>query len=533
MEYLRHRTADHLRFDNPPWYGVRAIALELDAAARMEATVDLAELLGNALGKDAVPQRCAGVSVSDLCDDSRKITPGAVFVAVAGTKVRGAAFASEAVTRGAAAIVTDVDIDLPQGPTIIKVADARVALAALAATYFGLSRIQANGGMTVTGITGTNGKSTTAFMLRSILKSAGLKSALFGTIEYDLINRMVPAALTTPDAVTLTRHLVEAYEAGARHAVMEVSSHSLSQRRSDGIRFSAAIFTNLTQDHLDYHRTLDEYLLAKQRLFDGLAPDACAVVNADDASSKRVVENCRGRIIRFAIENNAEVRAKIIEENRSGSRFQVEYERERFELRTPMVGRHNAVNALGAAAAALAMGISRTAIQEGISSLKNVSGRLQLVDTADLGFDVYVDYAHTDDALRNVLRAMRPLTQGKLWCVFGCGGDRDQTKRPLMAQAVAEAADAFVITSDNPRTEDPLAIIADIERGLAPEDRARSVTEPDRTCAIAYAISRLAAGDILVIAGKGHEKYQILGTEKMHFDDVEVAEGAIRRRVRR
>jgi UDP-N-acetylmuramoyl-L-alanyl-D-glutamate--2,6-diaminopimelate ligase len=495
--------------------------------------VDLARLLSDALGKDAVPPGCSGVEVRDLCDDSRKVTPGAAFVAVAGTKVRGAAFANEAVARGAAVVITDADVDLAAGPIIVKVPDARRTLAALAASFFGLTRLQADGDLTVTGITGTNGKSTTAFMLRNILKCAGQPAALFGTIEYDLINRMVPAALTTPDAITLTRHLVEAHGAGARHAVMEVSSHSLSQRRTDGIRFATAIFTNLTQDHLDYHRTQEEYLLAKRRLFDDLAPEAFAVVNADDPSGQRIVDNCRARVIRFGIDGAADVPARIIEEGRHGSRFGVEHERQRFEIRTPMVGRHNAVNALGAAAAALAMGIPATAIQDGISSLNNVPGRLQLVDAGDLGFDVYVDYAHTDDALRNVLQAMRPLTQGKLWCVFGCGGDRDQTKRPLMARAVAEGADSFIITSDNPRTEDPLAIIADIERGLSPEDRERSVTEPDRTCAIAYAISRLAPGDILVIAGKGHEKYQILGTEKMHFDDVEVAEGAIRRRARR
>ncbi|HVP09833.1 MAG TPA: UDP-N-acetylmuramoyl-L-alanyl-D-glutamate--2,6-diaminopimelate ligase [Phycisphaerae bacterium] len=495
--------------------------------------MDLARLLSEALGKEAVPSDCRGVEVHDLCDDSRKITPGAVFVAMAGTKVRGAAFANEAAARGAAAIVTDADVDLAAGPVIVKVPDSRKALAALAATYFGLDRIQARGELRITGITGTNGKSTTAFMLRSILKSAGLQSALFGTIEYDLIGRTIPAALTTPDAVTLTRHIVEAHDAGARHAVMEVSSHSLCQRRTDGIRFSTAIFTNLTQDHLDYHRTQEDYLLAKRRLFDDLGPEASAVVNADDPSGERIVANCRARIIRFGIDGAAEVRARIIEEGRQGSCFSLEHERDRFEIRTAMVGRHNAVNALGAAAAALALGVPPTAIQEGISSLKNVPGRLQLVDTGDLGFDVYIDYAHTDDALRNVLRAVRPLTRGKLWCVFGCGGDRDQTKRPLMARAVAEAADAFIITSDNPRTEDPLAIIADIERGLSPQDRERSLTEPDRTCAIAYAISHLAPGDILVIAGKGHEKYQILGTEKMHFDDVEVAEGAIRRRARR
>jgi UDP-N-acetylmuramoyl-L-alanyl-D-glutamate--2,6-diaminopimelate ligase len=314
---------------------------------------------------------------------------------------------------------------------------------------------------------------------------------------------------------------------------MEVSSHSLDQHRTDGVRFSTAIFTNLTQDHLDYHRTLEDYLRAKRRLFDELTPAAAAVVNADERNSARMVENCRARIVRYGIDGPADARAKIVEEGRWGSRFVLEYDRCQAEIRTSLVGRHNIFNALAASTAALVMGVDLDSVRRGLAELKFVPGRLQLVETGDLGFDVYVDYAHTDDALRNVLRAARPLTRGRLWCMFGCGGDRDRTKRPLMARAVAEAADVFVITSDNPRTEDPLAIIADIERGLAPPDRDRAIVEPDRTCAIAYAISRLNPGDILVIAGKGHEKYQILGTEKMHFDDVEAAEAALRRRTRR
>jgi len=493
----------------------------------------LASLVGDALGAESVPPDGTHLMIADICDDSRKITPGSLFVAVAGTKARGAAFANEAVTKGAVAVVTDVDIELGPDARVIKVPDARIALAALAATFYGLKRLQDDGRLRVIGITGTNGKSTTAFMLRNILRAAGRKAGLFGTIEYDLGSRTETAGLTTPDAITLTKGLVQAHAAGAGHVVMEVSSHSLDQRRTDGVRFSTAIFTNLTQDHLDYHRTREEYLRAKKRLFDVLSKDAVALVNVDDDSSEGIVADCQARVLRYGIDRPADCRARVLEEGRSGSRFVLERAAGPFEIFTPMVGRHNTANALAAASAALGMGLEPKAIQRGLADLNHVPGRLQPVDTFDLGFGVYVDYAHTDDALRNVLRAVRPLTQGKLWCVFGCGGDRDQSKRPLMARAVAELADAFVITSDNPRTEEPLAIIADIERGLSPEDRARSVTEPDRTCAIGYAISRLAAGDTLVIAGKGHEKYQILGTEKMHFDDVEVAEGALRRRARR
>ncbi|MFH1419687.1 MAG: UDP-N-acetylmuramoyl-L-alanyl-D-glutamate--2,6-diaminopimelate ligase [Planctomycetota bacterium] len=492
--------------------------------------IAIGELIARAIGEAALPSSSADIRVCDLCADSRKVTPGSLFVAVPGTRVRGATFANEAAARGAVAVVTDTDVEVKEGPVVIRVPDARVALARLAAVFFGLDRIQAAGELRATGVTGTNGKSTVAHMLRSILRAADQPVAMLGTIEYDLFARTMQAALTTPDAITLARLFAEAHAAGARHVVMEVSSHSLDQRRTDGIRFSTALFTNLTQDHLDYHENLDDYLLAKKRLFDGLESDALAVVNADEPASPKIVEHCKARIIRYAVETDGDMRARIIEEGKPGTRFSLEHETESFEIHTPMVGRHNAVNALAAASAALAAGIAPGPIREGLASLGFVPGRLQSVDTGDLGFNVFVDYAHTDDALKNVLRAARPLTRGKLWCVFGCGGDRDRTKRPRMAQAVAQGADRLVITSDNPRTEDPLAIIADIEQGLSREDRERAAIEPDRTCAIGYAVSRLEPGDTLIIAGKGHEDYQILGTEKMHFDDVETALSAIRRR---
>jgi len=502
-----------------------------EKAERCGLAKPLGRLLTEALGDEFTSAGTVeGVVVCDLCDDSRKVTPGALFVAVDGSKVRGAAFVNEAASRGAVAIVADGYADVPAGPVLIKVPDARRALARLAAVFHGLDRIQRQGELTAVGITGTNGKSTTAFMIRAILAATGQKAALLGTIEYDLVGRRLSAGLTTPDAITLSRHLVEAHAAGARHLVMEVSSHSLDQRRADGIRFSAAIFTNLTQDHLDYHQTPERYLLAKRRLFEGLERDAVAVVNADDAASASIVEGCAARVVRYGVDRTADVQAQIVASDWFGSRFRVRYEGGELDLYTPMVGRHNVANALAAASAMLTTGVAPEAVRQGLAGLSHVPGRLQPVDTGDLGFSVFVDYAHTDDALRNVLRAVRPLTRGKLWCVFGCGGDRDRSKRPLMAQAVAQGADKLVITSDNPRTEDPLGIIADIEGGLAASDRQRAVTEPDRTCAIGYAVSRLEPGDTLLIAGKGHENYQIIGTDKTHFDDVEVAEGAVRRR---
>jgi len=380
----------------------------------------------------------------------------------------------------------------------------------------------------VIGITGTNGKSTTGYMLRSLLLAAGRPSALLGTIEYDLVGRKLASSLTTPDAITLTTHLMEARAAGASHAVMEVSSHSLDQRRTDGVAFDLAIFTNLTRDHLDYHKTFDDYLRAKRRLFEGLEPEATAIVNADDAACDRIIEGCKARIVRYGLGAAADHRAIITGEDRLGGRFILHHPAGDMELATPLVGRHNIVNALAAATAGLVLGLSEDCIRRGLAELPQVPGRLQRVPTGHLGFDVFVDYAHTDDALRNVLAALRPLTSGRLCCVFGCGGDRDRTKRPLMARAVADGADAFVITSDNPRTEEPLAIIREIEAGLGTEDRRRGILEPDRQRAIHGAIRELREGDCLVIAGKGHEDYQIIGTTKVHFDDAEIAAQAIR-----
>lgn len=503
-----------------------------DQAGQVNAVIELEGLLRRALGDIAPPPEARGVMLTGICDDSRQVASGALFIAVPGTRVQGAAFAGEAASRGAAAIVADGFVDVPPGPIAIKVSNARVALAKIAAAWYGLDEIQACGELKATGITGTNGKSTIAYMLRSILRGAGRMTALLGTIEYDLCGETLAAPLTTPAALVLTRHLTAAHKAGAREVVMEVSSHSLDQCRTDGVVFDTAIFTNLTQDHLDYHQTPEAYLLAKRRLFDGLRENAVAVINGDEPAADRIVENCKARVVRFGTGPNADAKAVILEEGRGGCRFTLDFEGSRDEFFTPMVGRHNAMNALAAVTAALIKGIAPQDVRKGLAGLSYVPGRLQPVDSGDLGFDVFVDYAHTDDALRNVLRASRPLAKGRLWCVFGCGGDRDRTKRAKMAQAVAEGADRMVITSDNPRTEDPLSIISDIEQGLGPADRERSVTEPDRTCAIGFAISRLEPGDVLVIAGKGHENYQILGTEKMHFDDIEVARGAIQRRAK-
>lgn len=496
--------------------------------AKSRPAQSLAELLRRGLGMRVEDLHLSEVRITGLCSDSRLAHPGSLFVAIPGNKGDGAAYIADATARGAVAVVADREVSTPHGAHVVRVPCAREAVSRLAAHFFGLDQIQSRNEMSVVGVTGTNGKSTIAYMLRAILKAAGRPSALFGTIEYDLVSRKIDAALTTPDPIDLIRHLVEAHGAGARDAVMEVSSHSLDQHRTAGIRFATGVFTNLTQDHLDYHVTMAAYAQAKERLFRSLAGDATAVVNTDDATGEFMLEHCRSRKIRYGIDSG-DLRAESVVVSRDGCRFRIVHEGRRTDATIALAGRHNVYNALAAVGASLSLGLDMTVILRGLASLDRVPGRLQRVDTGALGFDVFVDYAHTDDALRNVLTALRPLTKGRLCCVFGCGGDRDRTKRPRMAQAVAEFSDAFLITSDNPRTEDPLAIIADIESGLTAEARIRGVTEPDRATAIDLAVRRLRQGDVLLIAGKGHEDYQIIGTEKIHFDDVEVAAAAIER----
>ncbi|MCB9857863.1 MAG: UDP-N-acetylmuramoyl-L-alanyl-D-glutamate--2,6-diaminopimelate ligase [Phycisphaerales bacterium] len=465
--------------------------------------------------------------IKDICLDSRLAGPDSAFVAVQGAQQDGLRFVEDARRRGAQAVIADRDMPHVEGHTIARVADARAAASRLAATLYGLADAQA-AGYRLAGITGTNGKSTIAYMVRAILQTANRPCAMIGTIQYDVVRRVLPAPLTTPDAVSLVRHLMDAHAAGARDGVLEVSSHSLEQHRTAGLRFSAAVFSNLTQDHLDYHGTLDAYLAAKRKLFESLDADATAIVNADDPQASAMIDGCRARIMRFGFREGADLLAHVRESDLDGSRFVVSYHGRDVEFETPLVGRHNVSNALAALGVGLSLNVDVATIHAALKSLKNVPGRLQRVDTANLGFTILVDYAHTDDALRNVLSAVRGPTKGRLFCVFGCGGDRDKTKRPRMARAVADAADRFVITSDNPRTEDPAAIIRDVEAGLTADDRKRCDIEPDRALAISLAVSQLKPGDALIIAGKGHEDYQILGSERIHFDDVEVAAAAVR-----
>ena len=458
-----------------------------------------------------------------LTDDSRKVIPGSCFVAVPGTVHDGSRFIRDAVAKGAATVVAGPDAEVPGGVPVVRVSDVRDALAKLAAAYFDL-RGPAAPRLRLIGVTGTNGKTTVTWLLRSILEAWGQKAALFGTIEYDLVTERTASPLTTPGSLMLCRSLAAACDAGAAFGVLEVSSHALDQRRCEGLTFGAGVFTNLTGDHLDYHKTMEAYLAAKRRLFEMLPRDGVAVVNLDDPRGAAFAEASTAPVVSYGIDvPGVDVRARISAMDRFGTRLVVRTRSEELPIGVSLIGRHNVLNVLAAAATAEAIGVPSAVIRAGLERVSGVPGRLQRVEPDDWPFSVIVDYAHTDDALHNVLTALRALTRGRLICVFGCGGDRDRSKRARMAAVVEELADLAYVTSDNPRTEDPAAIIGQILKGFSGAGGCGVEVQADRRLAIGAAIANARPGDTILVAGKGHEDYQIVGTRTLHFDDVEVA----------
>ena len=455
-------------------------------------------------------------------------------MAVRGTTCDGHRFIDTAIEAGAAAVVVERDVYAPRGVIVVKVDDTRAALAKLAAAFYGLTG-DASGTLRLIGITGTNGKTTTAWLLRSILRAAGHRTALIGTIEYDLVTQRRAAGLTTPGPLDLCCDLATARSAGAVYGVIEVSSHALDQRRTDGLVFAAGVFTNLSGDHLDYHGTMDAYLAAKRRLFEGLDRDAVAIVNGDDPVAELIASVSKAPVVTFGLDSpRLDVSARIRTLESSGSTFVLKGRAFETDVRSPLIGRYNVMNVLAAAATAEALGVAPDVIREGIESAAGVSGapgRLQRAEPEGCPFSVLVDYAHTDDALRNVLEALRPLTPGRLICVFGCGGDRDRAKRPRMAAAVGAIADIAYVTSDNPRTEDPRRIIDEILPGFGSASKCRVEVQVDRKRAIQAAVAEARSGDTVLIAGKGHENYQLVGDKVLSFDDVEMARGCLETRV--
>jgi UDP-N-acetylmuramoyl-L-alanyl-D-glutamate--2,6-diaminopimelate ligase len=471
--------------------------------------MQLREVLGDA-ARDAPP-----VEVTALAYDNRLATPGTLFFCVPGFTRDGHDYAPDAIARGAAALVVQRPLGL--GVPEVRVDDVRAAMAPAAAALNG----DPTAALRAVGITGTNGKTTTAFLVRGLLEAAGIHTGLVGTVNAVVGGAERPMVRTTPEAIDLQRMFAEMRDAGDAAVVMEVSSHALDLHRADAIHWAVAIFTNLTRDHLDFHPTMEDYFLAKRRLFE--AGPEVAIVNVDDPYGRRLAHDFPDAI-RIGIESpDAQLRATRIESDAGGSTFAVDG----FELHSPLPGRFNLLNVLGAVAAVRALGVDDATIADALRHAVRVPGRFEPVDEGQ-PFAVLVDYAHTPDSLDNVLRAARPLATGRVIVVFGAGGDRDRAKRPLMGAVACEHADAVIVTSDNPRSEDPEAIIAAILEGCGPGVD----VEVDRRAAIERAIGIAEPGDIVIVAGKGHEQGQEFeGGRKVPFDDVSVAREALRARL--
>jgi len=460
-----------------------------------------------------------GVEIADLAYDSGRVGPGTLYFCVRGQRADGHDFAPAAVEAGAAALVVERELDLaaPQ----VRVADARAAMAPLAARFWGDPTAE----LEVVGITGTNGKTTTAFLVRAILEAAGRRCGLLGTVKQVVGGAEEEVIRTTPEAIDLQATFRRMLDAGDADCSMEVSSHALALRRADAIHFAVALFTNLTQDHLDFHADMEDYFQAKRMLFD-LGPGAAAV-NVDDPYGARLAGEIEGAITFSAAGADAEFRATDVKFDVSGARFRVHGPEGEVEVRTALPGHFNVANALAAIAATSALGVPPGAAAAALSAAGQIPGRFEPVDEGQ-SFAVLVDYAHTPDSLDNVLRAARRLTEGRLISVFGCGGDRDREKRPLMGRIGAELSDIAVVTSDNPRSEDPEAIIGEILAGVP--TAAGVVVDPDRRAAIGLALRRAEPGDTVVIAGKGHEQGQEFEAgRKVPFDDREVAREELRK----
>jgi UDP-N-acetylmuramoyl-L-alanyl-D-glutamate--2,6-diaminopimelate ligase len=478
--------------------------------SRLLETLDAEDLIVRVLGSSV------RFVVTGVTDNSRDVDPGAVFVAIRGQHFDGNQFIGDAVNRGARAVVTDSPMGLElDGVTVIEVKDARAALAMLSHEIEG----RPSDNMSLIGVTGTNGKTTTTWLVHHMLTEIGRKAGLIGTIECRIGTDVVPTRLTTPEAPALNRLLGKMVAAGCSAAVMEVSSHALSQKRVTGLRFTTALFTNLTRDHLDYHGTTTAYRQAKRSLFTGLAASATAIVNRDDPSANAIVEGTAATCLSFGTTDSATHRFNVIENRSDGLRLDIDGDTRRYQL----IGGFNAYNLTAAYTVGVALGYARTDILDALETARPVPGRLEQFSFSR-GVTAIVDYAHTPDALKNALTAIKDTAPAgsTLWCIFGCGGDRDPGKRPEMGSIAEAYADRVIVTSDNPRNEAPDAILDDIRDGMERPEEAEWIV--DRREAIRFAGRSAASGDIVLVAGKGHEPYQVIGTKRIHFDDREEVE---------
>jgi len=456
--------------------------------------------------------------ITGLTYDSRRVTPGMVFVAIPGANADGHDFINSAIDRGAAAIICERNGFTSPRATKIKVSDVREAMARAAASFYQhpSTRLQ------VIGVTGTNGKTTVAFMIKEVLEAAGFKTGLLGTVRYEIGDRVIPAHRTTPESLEVQQMMAQMVAAGCKACVMEVSSHALDQKRVAGIEFDIAIYTNLTQDHLDYHGTMENYLVAKQKLFTKSANGSkkgTVVINIDDAHGPRFVDESDAAVkLTYGIRGAANIRATKIQLAADASNFTLETPKKTFACKLPLIGRHNIYNALAAAGATYALDVEPAKIQAALNHMQPVPGRLESVSSGQ-SFAVFVDYAHTDDALQNVLTTLREVTTGRVLLLFGCGGSRDTGKRAKMGRVAAELADFTIITSDNPRKESPATIAAQIEEGFRSVKQADYLVELDRKRAITDIIAQARSGDTVLLAGKGHETYQEFEDTVVPFDD--------------
>src|SRR6202171_1833145 len=479
----------------------------------------LGEILSGVPLKEPLSPELAGAEIHGLEYDSRKVKEGFLFFAFPGSHADGRQFARDAQARGAVAIASESAAPEDAAGRWIQVEHGRHALALAARNFY----CRPDERLILAGITGTNGKTTTSYLVDSVLRAAGHTTALIGTIEYHLAGRVLPAVNTTPESLDLLRLFTELEKQGGTHVTMEVSSHALALGRVYGLHFHTAVFTNLTRDHLDFHHTMANYFAAKKMLFEGAGapPPRAAVLNRDDELIRGMKLPAETEVYWYGLGPEAALRAQHISSGFEGLRFEVEWGKLRFAVASPLIGKINVYNSLAACGTALSYGIPAETIAQGISSLRAVPGRFERVDEGQ-PFVVVVDYAHTDDALRNTIAVARGLNPKRVVTLFGCGGDRDRTKRPLMGQAAAEASDFVVLTSDNPRSEDPLAIMNDALVGIRRVDVSH-VVEPDRATAIARALKEAREGDIVILAGKGHEPYQVLKDQTIPFDDRAVA----------
>lgn len=453
--------------------------------------------------------------ISSVTCDSRKVVPGACFVAITGEGTDGHRYVSEAAISGAKLLVVERAVSVPESATVAVVRNSRKAAAVLADAFHG----HPSHALDVVGITGTHGKTTTTYMLRHIMQFAGVSSGMLTTVKYDTGLQIMNASQTTPGPVRLNELLADAVQAGIEVMPMEVSSHALCQHRVTGVRFSGAAFTNLASDHLDYHKTREAYREAKSKLFEMLRPEAFCALNADDVNWEYYADRTSARTVTYSVREEADLQGRVRAADVSGVKLDLIHEGRRRPVNLGLLGIHNVENALAAAACALSLGVEETAVAEALNVFPGVAGRLQRIETGN-GLAVFVDYAHTAGSLATVLSNVKPFSRGRLIVVFGAGGDRDRSKRPRMAQAVQRYADFSVLTSDNPRSEDPMEIIKEVQVGFGGSNS--HLIEPDRQKAIEAALDRAVSGDVVVIAGKGHEDYQIFADRVEHFDDSEV-----------